>query len=300
MWIVCLSAASVPSIQFYLKIEISPIWPIYGRNPLQFSNKIEWFWSMEEKYPNKQTPLSTVQSPTVEMASSLYATASPQASFTAPPPVLRSASSLYAVASTGEEDHSRCGSECSLNQVERASKKQPKAYKKTFRMYDGWDETAKRVSTAVVLSEDGSILQVFPEKRWFASLIAWRSTFPHAWETRIHLSSELAALYGGKRELAMAPLSVEDVAEDEEAPAYDQIGDYKVGAAGDLEEDDGHPDDGSYDDDERRENGYDADEGVDEGVEPLAVIRRAAAEMGFELVSKVQMAIIRDLLKELA
>ena len=155
------------------------------------------------------------QVPTVEMAS-LAATASPQASFTAPPPVLRSASSLYAVASTGEEDHRRCGPECSLNQVVRASKKQPlKAYKKTWRMYDGWDEMAKRVSTAVPL-KDGSILQVFPEKRWFAGLIAWRSTFPHAWETRIYLSSELAALYGGKREMAMAPLSVEDVEEDDD------------------------------------------------------------------------------------
>jgi hypothetical protein len=34
-------------------------------------------------------------------------------------------------------------------------------------------------------------------------------------DARIHLSSELAALYGGcSREMAMAPLSVEDMAED--------------------------------------------------------------------------------------
>jgi hypothetical protein len=269
------------------------------------------------------------------MASTLFATAIPQASPSTPPPVRRmdssifagmpfgipsmaaaeqrTASSLYAVASTGEEDHSRCGPECSLHQVVRAPQK---AYNKKWRMYDGWDEMAKRVSTAVPL-KDGSILQVFPEKRWFASLIAWRATFPIAWETRIHLSSELAALYGGQREMAMAPLALEDMEEDE-APAYDQIGDYKVGPAGDYEEDDYDAIDGGYADDERRVNGYVADEFEDEDAspspspveavaaacaapeEPLAAVRRSADEMGFELVSKVQMAIIRDLLKELA
>ena len=220
-------------------------------------------------------------------------------------------SSLYAVASTGEEDHSRCGPECSLHQVVRSApqkqqpQKQPqKAYKKKWRMYDGWDEMAKRVSTAVPL-KDGSILQVFPEKRWFAGLITWRSTFPHAWETRISLSSELAALYGGQREMAMAPLSVEDMAEDETAPAYDQIGDSKIGPAGDLEEDDYDALDGGYGDDERRVNGYvadtwDEDEKEEEAAPTLAAVRRSADEMGFELVSKVQMAIIRDLLKTLA
>jgi hypothetical protein len=214
-------------------------------------------------------------------------------------------SSLSAVASTGEEDHSHCGPECSRHQVVRAPQQQEE-YKKTYHMYNGWDEMAKEVATAVP-QQDGSVLQVFPEKRSFASLIAWRSTFPIAWETRIYLSSELAALYGGQRMMAMAPLSVEDVEEDEEAPAYDQVGDYKVGAAGDYQEDDDYDAiDGGFADDERRVNGYVADEFEDEEeASPiidlaLAAVRRSADEMGFELVSKVKMAIIRDLLKTLA
>jgi hypothetical protein len=220
-------------------------------------------------------------------------------------------SSLSATASVAE-DHSLCGPECSLHQVVRSAPKQPQPkayntkwpYNKKWRMYDGWDEMAKRVSTAVPL-KDGSILQVFPEKRWFAGLIAWRSTFPIAWETRIHLSSELAALYGGKREMAMAPLSVEDMVEDEEAPAYDQVGYYKIGAAGDYQEDEEAP---AYDQvgyykigaaGDYQEDEEDAD--ADADAESFAAICRTLDKMGYARpLTKVQMAIIRDTLQSSA
>jgi hypothetical protein len=204
-------------------------------------------------------------------------------------------SSLAATASVAE-DHSRCGPECSLTGLRPW---QMDYVKPSFRIYDGCTDTAKRVSTAVPL-KDGSVLQVFPEKRWFATLDAWRGSYPVAWETRRTLSyaertvdvGHGPVLYNGKKEGVMAPLALEEE-EEEDADAID----------------------GGYADDERRVNGYVADDFEDmtdeqryeapspadaaaAAAESFEAICRALDQMGYARpLTKVQMAIMRDALQ---
>jgi hypothetical protein len=84
------------------------------------------------------------------------------------------------------EDHSLCGAECSLNHSLSAA---PEKYiKTTYRIYENEDEDCPRESTGVTL-RDGSFLQVFPEKLHFASLTAWRLSYPLFWDTRRELST---------------------------------------------------------------------------------------------------------------
>jgi hypothetical protein len=62
--------------------------------------------------------------------------------------------------------------------------------KQTYRIYDNTTNRADiwpRVSTAVSL-QDGSVLQVFPERRTFATLNDWRRTYPVVWVTRRRLT----------------------------------------------------------------------------------------------------------------
>jgi hypothetical protein len=209
--------------------------------------------------------------------------------------------SLAATASVAE-DHSLCGPECSLVGL---LPWQMDYVKPSFRIYDGCTDTAKRVSTAVPL-KDGAVLQVYPEKRHFATLDDWRGSYPVAWETRRTLSyaertvdvGHGPVLYNGKKEGVMAPLALEED-EEEDADAID----------------------GGYADDERRVNGYvtetweDDEDLTDEqrseapsatdaaaaAAESFAAICRALDQMGYAPpLTKVQMAIIRDALQSSA
>lgn len=64
---------------------------------------------------------------------------------------------------------------------------QPIFIKKTYRIYTDEDDDLPRQSTGVTL-KDGTFLQLFPEKRHFASLTAWRLSYPLGWDTRRELS----------------------------------------------------------------------------------------------------------------
>ena len=68
-----------------------------------------------------------------------------------------------------------------------AATAQPIFIKKTYRIYTGEEEDCPKKSTGVTL-KDGTFLQVAPEKRHFASLDAWRRSYPLHWDARRELS----------------------------------------------------------------------------------------------------------------
>jgi hypothetical protein len=94
-----------------------------------------------------------------------------------------------------------------------------KFIKKTYRIYTDEDDDLPRQSTGVTL-KDGTFLQVYPEKVHFASLTAWRLSYPLHWDTRRELSiAEQNRTIG----CGCGPLHWEiglDIIGPEEAPEY--------------------------------------------------------------------------------
>jgi hypothetical protein len=169
--------------------------------------------------------------------------------------------SLAATASVAE-DHSRCGAECSLKGL---AQWQMDYVKPSFRIYDTTtSKVERRVSTAVPL-KDGTVLQVFPEKRHFATLEDWRRSYPLAWETRRPRTfAERTVDVGGiirytdEREMPLATLVLEVEEEVAASPA----------------------------------------EAAAAAAEAFASMCRALDKMGYAPpLTKVQMAIIRDALQ---
>lgn len=77
----------------------------------------------------------------------------------------------------------------------------------TYRIYTSADKTAERVATAATLM-GGSIYQVFPEKRNFASLDEWRRAYPAAYQTRRELNRMEKRLCGwAHSEHALDPMT---------------------------------------------------------------------------------------------
>jgi hypothetical protein len=177
-------------------------------------------------------------------------------------------SSLAATASVAE-DHRRCGPECSLVGL---LPWQMDFVKPSFRIYDGCTDTAKRVSTAVPL-KDGAVLQVYPEKRHFATLDDWRRCYPVAWETRRTLThaerttdvGHGPVLYNGKKEGVMAPLALEEECVDlTDEPAVE------------------------------------AEAAASAAEEALGAFHLAAERMGYVLFPKAQWIAMRDLIRSMA